>query len=279
MLSNDIQRIYMKKKIDSKTELGSMINLARGNRSLRKYANDAGVSYSTIYMIEKGEYVPSPKMIKKLTSKQANPQNGITYEDVMNAAGYKTEQDEDKVGEKAREMAVQIIVENDRNDAKGRFERLSYEARRALMDQLNDRAKGLIFYALAKAGMVFSNEISDERANFFRRNDLLLSIDKGRIRTWKIQFICTPNGERYMRMNVTMLFSRFLTYPNTKEMKFSVVTNDPSSFAYFKKYEHALAFRGDLSVILVDINVQEILDEVYLSNYFLNDYSDEFHLV
>ena len=268
----------MKKKIDGITELGSMINLARGNRSLRKYADDAGVSYSTIYMIENGEYVPSPKMIKKLTSKQANPQNGITYEDVMNAAGYKTEQDEDKVDEKAREMAVQILIETDSNDARGRYERLAYEARRTLMGQLNDRAKGLIFYALAKEGMAFSNEISDEKANFFRGNDLLLSIDKGRIRTWKIQFLCTPDGERYTRMNATMLFGRFLTYPDTKEMKFSVVTNDPASFAYFKKYEHALAFRGDLSVILVDINVQEILDEVYLSNYFMGDYSDEFYL-
>ena len=250
-----------------------MINLARGDRSLRKYADDAGVSYSTIYMIENGKYVPSPKMIQKLTSKQADPRNGITYEDVMNAAGYKTEQDEDKVNEKAREMAVQILVEADMNDAKGRFERLSYEAHRGLMDQLNDRAKGLVFYALAKAGMAFSNEISDERAN------LLLSIDKGRIRTWKIHFLCTPDGERYTRANATMLFGRFLTYPDTKEMKLSVVTNDPSSFAYLKKYEHALAFRGDLSVILVDINVQEILDEVYLSDYFLDDYSDEFHLV
>ena len=268
----------MEKKTDGKTELGSMIKLARGDRSLRKYAKDAGVSSTTVYVIENGKYTPSPKMIQKLTSKQASPQNGITYEDVMNAAGYKTEQDEEKADEKAREMAVQIIVEADKSDTNDRIGRYSYEARRAFMDQLNDRAKGLIFYSLAKAGMAFSNEV-DERSSPFRKNDLLLSIDKGRIRTWKMQFLCTPDGERYTRINASMLFSRFLTYPNTKEMKFSVVTNDPSSFAYFKKYEHALAFRGDLSVILVDINVQEILDEVYLSNYFLDDYSDEFHLV
>lgn len=269
----------MKKKIDGKTELGSMINLARGNRSLRKYAEDAGVSYSTIYMIENGEYTPSPKIIGKLTSKKANPQNGITYEDVMSAAGYKTEQDEAKVSEKAREMAEQIIEDTDQDKTVDRYRRLSYEERRALIDQLNDRAKGLIFYALAKTGMAFSNEISDERASLFRRNDLRLSIDRGRIRTWKIQFMCSPDGARYTRMNATMLFSRFLNYPNTKEMKISVVTNDPSSYAYFKRYEHALAFRGDLSVILVDVNVQEILSEIYLSNYFLDDYSDEFYIV
>lgn len=80
-------------------------------------------------------------------------------------------------------------------------------------------------------------------------------------------------------MNVTLIFSRLLTYPNIKETKFSVVTNDPSCFAYLKKYEHILAFRGDLSAIFVDINAQKILDEIYLSNYFLDDYKDEFYLV
>lgn len=270
----------MKKMIDDKTELGSMIKLARGNRSLRKYAEDAGVSYTTVYVIENGGYTPSPKMIQKLTSKQAAPQNGITYDDVMGAAGYKTERDEDKADEKAREMAVQIIEEADKSDSRDRFDRILPDARRRIdiMDQLNDYAKGLIFFWLAKNDMAFSNEI-DVRFSGVRKNDLLLSIDKGRIRKWNIRFFCTPERERYTRMNTFMLFSRFLTYPDTKEMKFSVVTNDSSSFAYFKKYEHTLAFRGDLSVILVDSTARELLDEVYLSNYFLDDYSDEFYLL
>lgn len=267
----------MKKKVEGKTELGSMINLARGDRSLRQYANDAGVSYSTIYLIENGDYTPSPKMIQKLTSKQANPQNGITYTCVMNAAGYKTEQDEDKISEKALELAEMIRIEtfNGTSDPKERLVGYFNAARRVYYD----RAKGLIFYALAKSGMAFSNEISDEGANEFGDNDLLLSIDKKRIKKWIIQFISVSEGNQYGRMNVFMLFGRFLKYPDTKDIKFSIVINDPLSFAYFKKYEHAIAFRGDLSVILVDINAENILDELYLSNYFLDDYGDEFYIV
>ncbi len=144
--------------------------------------------------------------------------------------------------------------------------------------QLNARVKGLIFYALDLAGMKFGYEVSDD-TNAFLKNDLVFSIDRGRIRIWKILFSCTPNAGRYNRESAFVYFSRFLKYPNTKEMKFSLVTNDASSFAYFKSYEHALAFRGDLSVILVDIEVREILSEVYLSNYFLNEYDDEFYIV
>ena len=117
----------MKKNVDGKTELGNMIKLARGNRSLRQYAKDAGVSYTTVHIIENGGYTPSPNMIQKLTSKQANPQNGITYEDIMNAAGYKTELDDAKVDEKVREMAAQIIAETDKSDEKVGFERQPYD--------------------------------------------------------------------------------------------------------------------------------------------------------
>lgn len=268
----------MNKKVDGKTELGNIINLARGDRSLRKYAQDAGVSYSTIYLIEKSEYMPSPEMIRKLTSKRANPQNGVTYEDAMSAAGYKTKQDEDRVGEKAIEIFIETNLNIDKSDRDKQIKRYSYETRRAYVEKLNDRAKGLVFAALAKAGVAFGNVLLDDRSGAFTKNDLLLSIDKGRIRAWEIHFLCTPEGERYTRMNASFYFSRFLRDPNTKEMKFSIVTNDPSSFAYFKRYEHALAFRGDLSVIFVDINVQEVLSEVYLSNYYLDDYSDEFYM-
>lgn len=245
---------------------------------MRKYAQDAGVSYTTVYVIENGEYIPSPKMIQKLTSKQANPQNGIKYKDVMNAAGYKTEQDEDMIDEKAREMVEQIVIEIAKSDPMGGIERIINYSRLFYIEQLNNRAKGLIFYVLAKNGMAFSNEV-DERSNELKKNELILSIDKGRIRTWKIEFLCFSDEQRNVSMKAPVLFSRLLTYTNTKETKFSVVTNDPPSFANFKKYEHALPFRGDFSVILVDIKVQEILDEIYLSDYFLDDYSDEFYLV
>ena len=245
---------------------------------MRQYAKDAGVSYTTVHIIENGGYTPSPNMIQKLTSKQANPQNGITYEDIMNAAGYKTELDDAKVDEKVREMAAQIIAETDKSDEKVGFERQPYDNYTELVDQLDDRAKGLIFLSLAKAGMAFSYEMSDERFKLLMKSDLIISIDKGRIKKWKMHFFCTPDGRAYSRISTFVAISRFLTYPDTKDMKFSIVTNDPSSFAYFKKYEHALAFRGDLSIILVDISIREIVEEVYLSNYFLDDDSDEFFI-
>ncbi len=267
----------MHKGLSGKTELGSIINLARGNRSLREYAADAGVSYTAIYMMENGEYTPSPKMIEKLTSKKANPQNGITYEDVMNAAGYKTDQDETKVNEKALEMAEKIVEEADKEDATEIEVEHSFDERRALAERLTERAKGLIFLALASIGMRFGN-IPDERISLFKRRELLLSVEKGRITTWRLVFICVPDGLRYSRVNADINLNRFFRDTNTEGKKYSLVTNDPVTFSYLKRYEHAMAFRGELSVILIDAEANEILKEVYLSNYYLNDYSDEFYL-
>ena len=76
------------KNQNSNQELADIIRSARGDRSLRDYAEAAGVSYMTIYKAERGDYIPSSKTIKKLSTGAANPQNGVTYEDMMVAAGY-----------------------------------------------------------------------------------------------------------------------------------------------------------------------------------------------
>jgi transcriptional regulator with XRE-family HTH domain len=89
-------------------EFAEIIKEARGDRSLREYAEDSGVSYMTIYKAERGECVPSPKTIKKLSSVKAKPQNGATYERMMVAAGY---QDNDAVSETASVLAQNMVEE------------------------------------------------------------------------------------------------------------------------------------------------------------------------
>ncbi len=45
----------------------------------------------TIYKAERGDYLPSSKTIKKMSTGSANLQNDVTYEDMMVAAGYQDE--------------------------------------------------------------------------------------------------------------------------------------------------------------------------------------------
>ena len=57
-------------------------------------AEDSGVAASYITAIINGKYLPSAEILRKLSVPYARPQNGITLEDLMIAAGYQ----EDYVG-------------------------------------------------------------------------------------------------------------------------------------------------------------------------------------
>ena len=86
----------MNKNYNFENRMQALINLlkdAQGDRSLREYAEASGISASNLSRIMNSKTVkmPSRKMLEKLASENAAPQNGITLEDLLIAAGYQTE--------------------------------------------------------------------------------------------------------------------------------------------------------------------------------------------
>lgn len=68
--------------------LFKLLEAARGeNRSFREYARAAGVQHSLFNRIKRREFVPGLLTLQKLTSKEANPQNGVTLSSLWQAAG------------------------------------------------------------------------------------------------------------------------------------------------------------------------------------------------
>lgn len=268
--------------------------LARGDRSLRQFSKEAGVSFTTVNKIENGVYKPSPKMIQKLMSPEAKPQNGITYEEVMSAAGFKTSKDEEVVAEAAHEIAEQIVdekfkEESDGEDtAKGKAsvleerqpepDRVNYDLIRYRRMQLTNIAKGVVFNAISQRGMVFTN-LQDEDRPWHNDYELRLAIDKGKIKNWKFDFrAISAENSRYIHINESFVFGRVFLQPVDESMKLSFVTNNPYFFARLAKREHMIPYRGESSVILVNLEKMIIEKEVYLSNYYENDYSSEIYL-
>lgn len=68
------------------TTTAKFIDLAKGDRSIRQFARDSGVSASYITGLLKGQFVPTLKILSKL-SKVA--QNGITYEQLVMSVNVK----------------------------------------------------------------------------------------------------------------------------------------------------------------------------------------------
>lgn len=66
-------------------EVISLITLAQGNRSQNEFALHCGFNASTISKIKARGAMPSPALIKKIATRA---HNGVTYEQLMQAAGY-----------------------------------------------------------------------------------------------------------------------------------------------------------------------------------------------
>ena len=69
-------------------ELSRLVKELVGDRNIRKASEDTGVANSYISGIMNGKFKPSIKILQKLADPKANPQNGVTFEDLMVAAGY-----------------------------------------------------------------------------------------------------------------------------------------------------------------------------------------------
>lgn len=68
----------------SEKSLSELLGLAKGDRSLNTFAQHANVSAGNLSRVFNGQK-PSPELLKKIALKA---HNGVTYEQLMEAAGY-----------------------------------------------------------------------------------------------------------------------------------------------------------------------------------------------
>ena len=64
-----------------------------------------------------------------------------------------------------------------------------------------------------------------------------------------------------------------------KDKKFSLVVSDSDLYHVFMRFKEKMAFRGELSVILIDETKVSIEKEEYISHYNENDASSELYIV
>ena len=243
-------------------EFAEIIKEARGDRSLREYAEDSGVSYMTIYKAERGECVPSP------------------YERMMVAAGY---QDNDSVSETASVLAqsmVEEMYESDKLNNNGfRFGTAGKidVRKQELHDEYLRKVTGIIFTTMFQKNMSFASNGLQNEARGRVPNISLDIMDCGRIaRWWFIVRHFEENRNPYINMQI--LFANLLFYKITKDTKLSIVVDSKDAFGNLVRRAKDMPYRGELSAILIDVEKQEVVKEEYLTNYFEHDHSEEFFL-
>ncbi len=254
--------------------IATLLIEAKGDgRSFAAYAKAAGISPAAMTKMKKGEYIPSPGAMKKLTSQEANPQGGVTYEDMMRAAGYESEEASD-----LRRLTVN--VELDDKDDKDTLDNVRkgytlYD----MCQRFEKNAKSHIYTSLAEKGIAFRKSDYELEYRPGSGVDLVIDVMDQGISRWAFDFKLLRESRFVNTMALFATIGNALKLNIDKQTKLSFVFNDRRAVQVLRKYEHAMSFRGEVSVILYNMSEGELVEEFYLSNYFLDDHSREIYLI
>lgn len=242
-----------------------MLDIAKGERSLRQYALDAGVSPAHLYRLRREEYLPSAKIINALTSEEAAPRGNITTADLMIAIGY---QDENiKII-----PSYAINIENDKDREKRREIK-----KRAL--EYSTAVEGVILKELLAKEIdinLMDLEKQNSKDRFLFKPDIALSIKNQSIKEWffEIKYFDSNSVKNIDQIAKLIMGELTFTEPQ-KDRKISIVLNYEDIYNYFINLKNAISYQGELSAILMDEDSLGIVEEKYLSHFNYKDKSLE----
>lgn len=230
-----------------KTRLSDLLKEAKGNLSLNLYATKCGISvgYLCKYMSKKFDNPPTPTTLKKISA--FTEQNGVTFEDLLTASGYIPE----------------------------KYLDTPYVASKRL--QLEKLVIATITLALSKKPFKWSvSPIVDKLDN--QLYDLDIAINDDNITHWLFSFrppvIYMNSRPKFYRksansnndvQNIFNYFGNLMAHRYQENTKLSFVTTSEEVYNQFRDFKpHMLNMY--ISIILVDLEKMEILEESYLDS-------------
>lgn len=150
----------------NKEEFAVLLKQAKGKRSINQYANETGVSAAHIsrFLRQMISSPPTPETISKFAGKA---HNGVTYQDLMIAAGH---------------LAREELTDEIRN---GRVERYSPLNYREQMEEFRRKFLQVILADLYEKPLKWSVEKSKEELRF---PDMVLNIEQDEYKKMVFRF-------------------------------------------------------------------------------------------
>ena len=287
------------------TSVGELVKRAKGeDRSLREYARDSGVDAAIISKIINGNYIPKkPGLYEALTSLQAAPRGGVSYQQLMEAAGtseeYRTGMTTGlSVGVittlsemptsalikalKARGVAIDGGGAEETSNMKladvRKLQRLKGEKQRFAAT-----ANGIILGSLGKKGLVFQIVQTDGAELDEIRFDTYVKLMNHRISDYLMRYAfiseeeaaCLPLANNTVRG----LVEELVFLKPSEARKVSIVTNHSDAFEYLCTFKGRLSYNGELSAILFDLDGARLVKETYLAHYISEDPPGEINMI
>lgn len=253
-------------------EVIELIKRLRGQRTLAQFSNDCGVSVSNLSRLINGELkrIPTPNMLRKLTKLEANPQNGISYEEIMVVAGYNSPNEEIEI----RNILMENMVKEDTKE-------FGISGPRAYSDidrfnkavQYEALAKGVICTRLAQRGISFifdQNPVVNSDGNAYRPDVIIEIQSSNHIKFWWLEIKFCRDESMHSGLITRWFFNiinRFMLISPNNKQKVSLVLNSEPIYNQLKRLKDNIAYKGNLSIILVDMIGIKFIEETYISFY------------
>jgi len=224
---------------------------AKGGRSQTQFAKDCGLSVAYMCKCLNGNYKnpPIPSTIKKIADQAAN---NISLSDLLNAAGYDYE----------------------------KYHGLDSNNESTVRKTYKKAALACITSALSSLKFSWFTLSNDHSFG----NDFGISTDSDTVRCWYFEFIpldidesTAPIFHRLRKETRKRLEAYYFSFfvNDLRHSKYSFVTSSRRVFNMIEDYPPCL-LAAYVSVILIDIDNLEVIEERYLKSYL--DMSDELYI-
>ena len=289
-------------------KVGKLVEKAKGDdRSLREYARDSGVDAAIISKIINGTYIPKKTGVyRSLTSFEAAPRGGVTYQQLIKAADSSKSYQAglsagiSMVGMAATEATLAAVggmsiaaIGIGAVGAATFVASMSNKKQKVALDksdQVMNEIKqfvvtsiGLLCSSLSEKGISF--KIVKEKNKELLENifDTYLELEGQEMTEYIFRYAYLTKEHQknqYFIENIPRSIVEKLTFISpSRKRKVSIVTNYPKAYDYMFSYKDKISYNGELSIILVDVKNTKLLKEDYISHYVGVDSSSELIIV
>ncbi len=275
--------------------ISELVRQAKGeDRSLREYARDSGVDAAIISKIIGGSYLPKkPGIYEALTSLQAAPRGGVSFQQLIEAAGTSDAyQNGLSAGISAGIMttlsampsSVLIRFLHARGIPAGSAgagevssaQMKPEEVRKAMQlrseaQRFAAAANGIIFGSLGKNGLGFRSIQTEGVTLETIRFDTRVNLINHEVSDYLFRYAFLSEEEagslRLAENTLHTMVEELVFLEPVRERKISIVTNHSDAYESLCRYRDRISFNGELSVILFRPETASLVKEAYLSHY------------
>lgn len=271
--------------------LSELILKAKGDRSFRKYQKDCGVDAAVISKMANGTYIPkNPEVYRKLTSCDSN---GVSFEDLVEAAGYSSEYLKGlEEGAKLLQTTLKLsgLSYNTQNIpvagalALGSLTNISQDFKslspkssvnkaskyQQKAQQHTAIANGIIFLKLAQNGIMFKQRKNDlENLDSIMGTQIeVLGCKYSELIIKNIFFHSSESVDDILvNSKLTIHLGELSLLNKDKSRKVSIVTNSLNAYEYICQKAKNISYQGNLSVILINTESVEFVKETILCTF------------